>query len=120
MGAWADTTWPEIHVRSIRDRADGNLATVNPFQKTHGGPSDEIRHVGDLGNFKTDAQGNGKGSISDSHVKLIGENSVIGVRSADTRYLMCHRARKRKGARLIDNGLLTRLAAYCRRPCGHR
>jgi Cu/Zn superoxide dismutase len=53
--------------------------SVNPFQKTHGAPSDDVRHVGDLGNFKTDAQGNGKGSISDSQVKLIGENSVIGV-----------------------------------------
>ena len=56
------------------------MATVNPFQKTHGGPTDEIRHVGDLGNFKTDEQGNGKGVISDSQVKLIGVNSVIGVR----------------------------------------
>jgi superoxide dismutase, Cu-Zn family len=47
---------------------------------THGAPYDEIRHVGDLGNFKTDEQGNGKGVINDSQVKLIGENSVIGVR----------------------------------------
>ena len=53
---------------------------VNPFNKTHGAPSDETRHVGDLGNFKTDGQGNGKGSISDSYVKLIGEHSVLGVR----------------------------------------
>jgi Cu-Zn family superoxide dismutase len=47
---------------------------------THGAPSDEVRHVGDLGNFKTDEQGNGKGVISDLQVKLIGVNSVIGVR----------------------------------------
>ena len=53
---------------------------VNPFSKTHGAPSDETRHVGDLGNFKTDGQGNGKGSITDTHVKLIGEHSVLGVR----------------------------------------
>ena len=52
---------------------------VNPFGKTHGAPSDSERHVGDLGNFKTDGQGNGKGSISDSQVKLIGEQSVLGV-----------------------------------------
>ena len=54
---------------------------VNPFSKTHGAPSDSERHVGDLGNFKTDAQGNAKGEISDSQVKLIGPESVLGVSS---------------------------------------
>ncbi len=55
------------------------MLAVNPHGKTHGAPSDEIRHVGDLGNFKTDGQGNGKGSITDNQVKLIGEQSVLGV-----------------------------------------
>jgi hypothetical protein len=32
-----------------------------------------------LGNFKTDAQGNGKGSTTDKLIKLIGPESVIGV-----------------------------------------
>jgi len=53
---------------------------VNPHGKTHGAPEDEVRHVGDLGNFKTDAQGNGKGSTTDNLIKLIGPESVIGVR----------------------------------------
>ena len=52
---------------------------VNPFSKEHGGPHDTERHVGDLGNFKTDAQGNAKGTIHDKFVKLIGESSVLGV-----------------------------------------
>jgi Cu/Zn superoxide dismutase len=52
---------------------------VNPYGKTHGAPSDETRHVGDLGNFKTDSQGNGKGSTTDKLIKLIGPESVIGV-----------------------------------------
>jgi Cu/Zn superoxide dismutase len=52
---------------------------VNPHGKTHGAPSDETRHVGDLGNFETDAQGNGKGTVTDKFVKLIGPESVIGV-----------------------------------------
>lgn len=53
---------------------------VNPHNKTHGAPSDETRHVGDLGNLETDGQGNAKGSVTDSLVKLIGPHSIIGVR----------------------------------------
>lgn len=52
---------------------------VNPFGKTHGAPADEERHVGDLGNFKTDAQGNAVGSVQDKLIKLIGAESVLGV-----------------------------------------
>lgn len=51
---------------------------VNPHNKTHGAPSDSERHVGDLGNFKTDAQGNANGSVSDKFIKLIGPESVLG------------------------------------------
>jgi Cu-Zn family superoxide dismutase len=53
---------------------------VNPHNKTHGAPEDEERHVGDLGNFKTDGQGNAQGSHTDKLIKLIGSESVIGVR----------------------------------------
>ena len=63
---------------SWRTVADVALA-VNPFQKTHGAPTDDARHVGDLGNVETDGQGNAKGTIKDSLVKLIGPHSVIGV-----------------------------------------
>jgi Cu/Zn superoxide dismutase len=52
---------------------------VNPHGKTHGAPTDENRHVGDLGNIQTDAQGNSKGSVTDKFIKLIGPESVIGV-----------------------------------------
>ena len=53
---------------------------VNPHNKNHGAPTDETRHVGDLGNIETDGQGNAKGSTKDSLIKLIGPHSVIGVR----------------------------------------
>ena len=53
---------------------------VNPQNKTHGAPSDSERHVGDLGNFKTDGQGNAQGSVDDKLVQLIGPQSVLGVR----------------------------------------
>ncbi len=57
---------------------------VNPFSKQHGAQSDSERHVGDLGNFETDAQGNAKGSITDQHIKLFGQESVLGVRLLPT------------------------------------
>ncbi|KAJ6185522.1 hypothetical protein N7519_006823 [Penicillium mononematosum] len=50
----------------------------NPFGKTHGAPTDSERHVGDLGNFKTDAEGNSNGSTQDQLIKLIGAESVLG------------------------------------------
>jgi Cu-Zn family superoxide dismutase len=53
---------------------------VNPHGKSHGAPSDDERHVGDLGNVETDGQGNAKGSLTDSLIQLIGPNSVVGVR----------------------------------------
>jgi Cu-Zn family superoxide dismutase len=34
-----------------------------------------------LGNFKTDGQGNAQGSVEDKLIKLIGPDSVVGVRS---------------------------------------
>lgn len=52
---------------------------VNPQGKTHGAPDDEERHVGDLGNFETDGQGNAQGTIEDKLIKLIGPESVVGV-----------------------------------------
>jgi len=70
-----------MHVHQFGDNTNGCTSAgphFNPFGKTHGAPSDSERHVGDLGNFKTDSNGNGKGRISDSYVKLIGEQSVLG------------------------------------------
>lgn len=55
------------------------IPIVNPFSKTHGAPDDEERHVGDLGNFKTDSNGNAEGTITDKKIKLIGPTSVLGV-----------------------------------------
>jgi Cu-Zn family superoxide dismutase len=59
-------------------------STVNPHSKTHGAPTDENRHVGDLGNIETDAQGNSKGSVTDKFIKIIGPESVIGVGPQDS------------------------------------
>ena len=47
-------------------------------QKSHGAPEDEIRHVGDLGNIQSDADGKATIDITDRMVKLCGRYSVIG------------------------------------------
>ncbi|KAJ4362867.1 Superoxide dismutase [Cu-Zn] [Ascochyta clinopodiicola] len=70
-----------MHVHAFGDNTNGCTSAgphFNPHNKTHGAPSDEERHVGDLGNFKTDGQGNAKGSVQDKLIKLIGSESVIG------------------------------------------
>ncbi|CAL8577212.1 Superoxide dismutase [Cu-Zn] [Xanthoria parietina] len=70
-----------MHVHQFGDNTNGCTSAgphFNPFSKEHGAPSDSVRHVGDLGNFETDGQGNAKGSVSDELIKLIGPESVLG------------------------------------------
>ncbi|PLN78048.1 copper/zinc binding superoxide dismutase [Aspergillus taichungensis] len=70
-----------FHVHQFGDNTNGCTSAgphFNPFSKTHGAPTDEERHVGDLGNFTTDAEGNAVGSKTDKLVKLIGAQSVLG------------------------------------------
>ena len=50
----------------------------NPYKKTHGGPTDEERHVGDLGNVVADENGNVEWEFEDKLIKVAGEYSVIG------------------------------------------
>ncbi|KAH6630330.1 superoxide dismutase [Chaetomium sp. MPI-SDFR-AT-0129] len=70
-----------VHIHTFGDNTNGCTSAgphFNPHGKTHGAPTDETRHVGDLGNIETDAQGNSKGSVRDKFIKLIGPESVIG------------------------------------------
>lgn len=52
----------------------------NPFGTVHGAPENppDRRHVGDLGNFRTDTKGVGVVKVADSLISLVGNNSVIG------------------------------------------
>ncbi|ODN02535.1 Superoxide dismutase [Cu-Zn] [Orchesella cincta] len=50
----------------------------NPYGKNHGAPSDDERHIGDLGNVVADAEGKAVIDLSDSLISLTGEYSIIG------------------------------------------
>ena len=70
-----------FHIHEFGDLTNGCTTAgghFNPFNKTHGGPQDETRHVGDLGNLKTNEYGHAYLAISDKLVTLFGQNSVVG------------------------------------------
>jgi Cu-Zn family superoxide dismutase len=70
-----------FHIHEKADFSNGCTSAgphYNPHGKTHGGPKDEERHVGDLGNVVANDKGVAKGQIVDKLVKLDGEFSVIG------------------------------------------
>lgn len=72
-----------FHVHEKADFSDGcNSAGphFNPYNKMHGGPNDEERHVGDMGNIEADANGVARGVLYDHLIKIIGpaEFSVVG------------------------------------------
>lgn len=50
----------------------------NPYNKNHGGPQSDERHVGSLGNIEVNAEGKALVKLEDRLVKLIGPQSVIG------------------------------------------
>lgn len=50
----------------------------NPLAKEHGGPTDAVRHVGDLGNVEAGSNGIAKVDISDKQIQLQGANNIIG------------------------------------------
>ncbi|GHJ84462.1 hypothetical protein NliqN6_0864 [Naganishia liquefaciens] len=70
-----------FHVHQFGDNSNGCTSAgphFNPTGTNHGDRTAEVRHVGDLGNVKTDASGVAKVQISDSQLSLVGPHSIIG------------------------------------------
>ncbi|XP_019639363.1 PREDICTED: superoxide dismutase [Cu-Zn] 1-like [Branchiostoma belcheri] len=83
----------------------------NPAKKNHGGPQDEERHVGDLGNVEVGEDGEANIKITDSQLQLTGPNSIIG------RAVVVHTGEDDLGKGGFDDSLTTRHAGG-RAACG--
>jgi len=70
-----------FHVHQFGDNTNGCVSAgghFNPHNKNHGGPEDDDRHVGDLGNVIAGSDGVVNTEIVDRLVSLAGPNSIIG------------------------------------------
>ena len=63
----------------LTDKCTSMCAHFNPYGNTHGCPGMSKRHVGDLGNIKTDNKGEAKYTFYDDVIKLRGTTcNIIG------------------------------------------
>ncbi|KAK9899361.1 copper/zinc binding superoxide dismutase [Cystobasidium minutum MCA 4210] len=70
-----------FHVHQFGDGSNGCTSAgphFNPTGAKHGAPDAAERHVGDLGNLQTDANGTVNLNMTDKHISLFGKNSIIG------------------------------------------
>lgn len=60
------------------DDAESAGGHFNPFDKPHGAPDDQERHLGDLGNIVADSTGTAQIDLTDSLLSFEGKASIIG------------------------------------------
>ena len=67
-----------VRHRCTESPITADTPSPQPAGAKHGGPTSSERHVGDLGNVKTDGSGVVNLNIEDKHISLFGKNSIIG------------------------------------------
>ncbi|TNV75394.1 hypothetical protein FGO68_gene12126 [Halteria grandinella] len=70
-----------FHIHQYGNLSQGCVTAgphYNPFGHTHSGPKSVARHVGDLGNVESDAEGKATYHLLDHQVNLYGPYSVVG------------------------------------------
>lgn len=72
-----------FHVHETGDLSDKQAGKsagghFNPTDKPHGKPSDEERHIGDLGNIEANDEGVAEVNIEDTVISLEGPQTVVG------------------------------------------
>lgn len=71
-----------FHIHESGDCSAPDAASAgghfNPDNSDHGGPADQKRHVGDLGNIEAGEDGRARLELEDSKLTFAGSNSIIG------------------------------------------
>lgn len=71
-----------FHIHEYGDCSSPDATTAgghfNPHDMPHGGPSDEHRHVGDMGNLVADSQGVANFEAHDHKLSMSGAGNILG------------------------------------------
>ena len=81
-----------FHIHKFGDYTAGCVSAgphFNPAGKDHGGPDDENRHAGDLGNVVAGDDGKVVVDIVDAQIPLEGPNSILGRSVVVSKLSMC-------------------------------